>query len=477
LERPQSGALGESVQRLERELTESIPKLMKEFAEKAGVFLTDKNIDVWIRNIKASASLGEKRQVNVEKVRRLATLWKRRAGLGSGSRHSSTEYEFRNVVKDFVVKTNIVQGMLTDLRMNMPSVDCPVVLLPSNSMDSGSEAKQADDMFAKKLGFYIFFQLKEDGNRLDLVSEDLRHFFTDETERAHAWDTLDWSCTNSVGLYECVKFVSDFFKLRREVTRMKLDSADLMTKIDRSIASVSVLIMLLVILDTTNLIAFSRLWQGFSAVVIVFSFVFGNSIRQAWENLIYILSVRAFDVGDTIIVNDKRHEVQRIMLGFVECTTVSNAVVNVPMQKFLDNEVVNVSRTVEEWGGVSMLVDIGTTADQLGIIASEVARTIYEEKLLFSGLYRVCLEPWSSTSQKWLMVVQYKLRGNGVDLVERGQAVTHMCIAVARGIAAAGMGDSNGNRGSGTAMVNATHGFNIVKADDSDDCFAINEDD
>jgi hypothetical protein len=87
--------------------------------------------------------------------------------------------------------------MLTNLRMNMPSVDCPVVLLPSDSMDSGSEI-QGRRHVRKKLGSYIFFQLKEDGNRLDLVmSEDLRHFFTDETGTGPG-DTLDWYCTNSV---------------------------------------------------------------------------------------------------------------------------------------------------------------------------------------------------------------------------------------------------------------------------------------
>jgi hypothetical protein len=45
-----------------------------------------------------------------------------------------------------------------------------------------------------------------------------------------------------------------------------------------------------------------------------------------------------------------------------------------------------------------MLVDIGTTADQLGISREQVAGTVIREAVVFRPL-QVCLEPWSSASQ------------------------------------------------------------------------------
>jgi hypothetical protein len=81
--------------------------------------------------------------------------------------------------------------------MNMPSVDCPVVLLPSNSMDSGSEATRLDDMFAKNW-FHIFFQLKGRWQPPGSGVQDLR---ATSTERAHAWGHSGLVLYQQCGLY------------------------------------------------------------------------------------------------------------------------------------------------------------------------------------------------------------------------------------------------------------------------------------
>jgi hypothetical protein len=96
---------------LERELTESIPKLSEGVSRKAGVSLTNNNIDRLDTEHKASASLGGDR-----------SAWKgsrRLAMRGNGARHEfrvpaarvRRTTNSRNVVKDFVVKTNIGTGV------------------------------------------------------------------------------------------------------------------------------------------------------------------------------------------------------------------------------------------------------------------------------------------------------------------------------------------------------------------------------
>lgn len=274
-------------------------------------------------------------------------------------------------------------------------------------------------------------------HRVSIVPEDLNPFFADEYERAEAWAALDWSTSGWVDLIDCVQFAKDFFRLRREAACMQLDNKVLMSRINQTLACICYVILALVTLDVFELARFSVIWQACSAAIIVFSFVFGNSIRQSWENMIYILSVRAFDVGDTIIVNSIPQHVNRIMLGFVECTAPNNTIVNIPMQHFLNNEVVNVTRAVEEWAHISIPVDIETTEAQLRTVANVVANEIHGRKTLFAGLYMVFLQPTDVPIQKWTMIVKYNLRGNGVDVVERGRAQTYMCIAVATGITSA----------------------------------------
>jgi small-conductance mechanosensitive channel len=424
------------VERLETELALLIPHDIKRRAEEINVSLSSNSINEWIKSIKRitppSKSLRDAR------IRKIANKWRRRAseddGISSSSSGHSLEAGIPAVVREYAVKTRCVRTMLSDLRMTLPMGS---FRLPGATESSRPGAVKVDDLYAKKLGFYIFWQLKQDVHRIEIVPKDLHPFFDSDDERDTAWSELDCSFSGQVDLVDCVQFVKDFSKLRREVACMKLDSRGLMSRIDQALTYSSVIILVLLTLEVTEIAQFSNIWQACSAAVLVFSFIFGNSIRQVWENLIYILSVRAFDVGDTIIVNGSRQRVNRIMLGFVECTGPNNTLVSIPMQHFLDKEVVNVTRTVDEWADIEILVDINTTTAQLTMVAQSIAYTIFENKSLFAGLYRVFLKPSGTVIKSWTMVVRYNLRGNGTDLVEHGRAETIMCVAVAAAMAGA----------------------------------------
>jgi small-conductance mechanosensitive channel len=45
-----------------------------------------------------------------------------------------------------------------------------------------------------------------------------------------------------------------------------------------------------------------------------FSFIFGNSLKEIWENLVYLFTIHAFDVGDIIILADTRYTIKTISL-------------------------------------------------------------------------------------------------------------------------------------------------------------------
>jgi small-conductance mechanosensitive channel len=51
-----------------------------------------------------------------------------------------------------------------------------------------------------------------------------------------------------------------------------------------------------------------------------FSFIFGNSLKEIWENLVYLFTIHAFDVGDIIILADTRYTIKTISLTHVGCT-------------------------------------------------------------------------------------------------------------------------------------------------------------
>jgi hypothetical protein len=426
------------IEQLEEELAMLIPDTIKDLAQSANVFLTDESIADWITTIRQTAVVDKGESSRIAMMRRVALKWRRRTRPSvDKARRQSIAMNVGHFARAYVIKTQSIKSMLTDLRMDMLTDANTVVKMPTATESSRPNAIKADDTFAKKLGFFIFWQMKQDMHRISIVPDDLKPFFDTEHESSDAWAALDWSSSGYIDLVDCVQFAKDFFRLRREVACMRLDNRVLLARINQTLACVCYCILALVTLDVFKVAQFTSIWQACSAAIIVFSFIFGNSIRQSWENMIYILSVRAFDVGDTIIVNDSPQHVNRIMLGFVECTALTNTIVNIPMQHFLDHEVVNLTRAVEEWAHISILVDIETTETQLRTVANVVANEIHNRKSLFAGLYRVFLQPSDSLVHKWTMIIKYNLRGNGVDVSERGRAQTYMCIAVARGIAAA----------------------------------------
>jgi small-conductance mechanosensitive channel len=82
-----------------------------------------------------------------------------------------------------------------------------------------------------------------------------------------------------------------------------------------------------------------------------FSFIFGNSLKEIWENLVYLFTIHAFDVGDIIILADTRYTIKTISLTHVGCTRVDNASFTIPMQSFVGQELNNITRSGCKWKG------------------------------------------------------------------------------------------------------------------------------
>ena len=48
----------------------------------------------------------------------------------------------------------------------------------------------------------------------------------------------------------------------------------------------------------------NKVWLTFSSIVLAFAFIFGNSIRNIYESVIFIFGVHPFDVGDALFINE-----------------------------------------------------------------------------------------------------------------------------------------------------------------------------
>ena len=61
------------------------------------------------------------------------------------------------------------------------------------------------------------------------------------------------------------------------------------------------------------------MWLLFSSVVLAFAFIFGNSIRQLYEAVIFLFVIHPYDVGDWLKIGTNQYQVispTSVLLGW-----------------------------------------------------------------------------------------------------------------------------------------------------------------
>jgi len=84
--------------------------------------------------------------------------------------------------------------------------------------------------------------------------------------------------------------------------------------------SMDVLIMsfMMVIVAGIGMSMYSKNWMSlftsFGTVIVGYSFIFGSSVQECFDNVIFLFSMHPYDVGDIVMIDDRRLQVARIRL-------------------------------------------------------------------------------------------------------------------------------------------------------------------
>ncbi len=63
-----------------------------------------------------------------------------------------------------------------------------------------------------------------------------------------------------------------------------------------------------------------KVWLLFSSVVLAFAFVFGNSIRQLYEAVIFLFVIHPYDVGDWLLMGTSQYQVHHFVSSSLTCS-------------------------------------------------------------------------------------------------------------------------------------------------------------
>ncbi|KAL4448058.1 hypothetical protein ABPG75_005277 [Micractinium tetrahymenae] len=289
---------------------------------------------------------------------------------------------------------------------------------------------------AKKLGFYLYHNVKTDFNREHIVLEDLEQFL-DEKDAKAAMDMLDSDGNGQVNVQECCAAIAKVFVERRNLAASLKDAKTIVGKLETVIG-----VALHIFMGFLYLIIFNvdvlKTWAGFASLFLGLSFIFGNSIRTTYENVVYLFLVHPYDIGEVLLVDNEQYKVEEIHLSFTVLNNSNNARVWYPNEKIRLVPLTNLTNSRNKGESFKVLVDIGTSAAVLEQLKAAAEGIIKANPKEFNGACSVNLKEGGGPL-KMMISVYWEFSHTGADGGRTGRNRTKMLTALSEALHRAGV--------------------------------------
>ncbi|KAK9844135.1 hypothetical protein WJX81_005562 [Elliptochloris bilobata] len=275
---------------------------------------------------------------------------------------------------------------------------------------------------AKRLALSLFWNVRAEFSRDYITREDL-DFFLEGEATVRAMRVLDTDGDGRISLGEMRDAVIVIYRERKNLAFTLKDTRTVVGKVELIFAcalhSISVFFYLLIFnVDV------SQVWMAVSSCLLGFVFVFGNSIRNLYEAVIFLFVVHPFDVGDVLLLgNGEWHQVESIALQATTLLRWDGVKIWYPNAKLLLEPVMNVARSNNRWEGFKALVDIITPASVFEAVDAAVTAHMKSEKAAteFTGEH-ICVANFATDPQKVTLCVWWEFSHPGENLRRMSRA-------------------------------------------------------
>lgn len=247
-----------------------------------------------------------------------------------------------------------------------------------HQLGAAKQLKNEDrDREAKRLAFYIFWNVKRDFARNYVVQSDLKPFLSKAKAKA-AFSYLDANDSGRVGQSELLASVIQIFKDRRNLALALKGTRSVIGTLQAVIGIIVHIVFFFFYLLVLR-ISVDNMWITVSSGLLGFSFIFGNSIRGVFESILTLFVVHPFDVGDTLVIKGDYCVVEEASLTKIVVTRWDGARMWYPNELLNTNTITNVSRTDSQCQWFKVLVDVSTPASACAHVR-EVLRVWVNER-------------------------------------------------------------------------------------------------
>ena len=282
---------------------------------------------------------------------------------------------------------------------------------------------------ANRVGEYLYLRLN-DLNPLYRrgVPQSRLEEILEPDDAAEAFQLLDADGNGIITKDDCVDTVVAIYQDRKNLAKSLSDVRSITAVLETLIG-----IVLHVIFVFFYLLIFEadigQLWISFSGIVLAFSFIFGNSVRSVYENVVFLFACHPYDIGDVLFLDDNFYTVDQITITFTVCKTSNGQRVWLPNQRLLTTTFVNLSTSGNHCESIRILVDLDTPPETLNALekALEELRTSYpKEFAAFAVSFRDVAVAMKMTIFIWM---EFAFNGTDLGRCSRARTMVHVCVA------------------------------------------------
>lgn len=172
-------------------------------------------------------------------------------------------------------------------------------------------------------------------------------------------EVLDTENNGVLKREQIVKRFVEIYERRRDLTRSLASTNSVLATLESITLSALYVVLVFVVLGIfdQNIL---EMWFTVSSMFLAFVFMFGNSIRQLFESVIFIFIIHPFDVGDAVLIKGERHKIQNISILTTETTKWNGQVIYYPNSVLNANPMINLSRSKSFTDDQTWVVDLHT---------------------------------------------------------------------------------------------------------------------
>ncbi|KAJ2314028.1 hypothetical protein IWW52_002595 [Coemansia sp. RSA 2704] len=177
------------------------------------------------------------------------------------------------------------------------------------AMDGGIDMNS--NQYASRLARKLFEALH--GDRDYLVVDDFLPFFEKEEDAIKAFEFFDKDNNGDISKREMRDRIILIYKERRLLLAALSDMSQVVGKLDLVLMGVALVAIVIIALMVFGLDALKSL-ATLGTLILGWSFVFGGSMKNMLECVIFLFQVHPYDVGDTVVVATESLTVYKLRL-------------------------------------------------------------------------------------------------------------------------------------------------------------------